>query len=425
MASGLIRMSKARVAPAVIPLGGGLRLVHIHNRQTGAAVFGAGIRAGSSDETTDCYGLAHFVEHTIFKGTRRRSSWHINNRMESVGGELNAFTTKESTVVYTVFPATETARAVELVADLTINSCFPARELDKEREVVVDEINSYLDSPSDAVFDDFEDLFFAGSGLGHNILGTPESVAGLGTAQCLGFLNRYYRAGNMVLFYSGPVASERVARLAERYFSALAGGGGDVRRGSVPVNERFDSVRCLPVHQSHVVAGARVPASGLHERYAAAMFANIVGGPGMNSLLNVELREHRGLVYSVEAGTTFFSDAGLLTVYFGCDPEDRGLCMRLCRGVFARLADGMTPVRLEKARKQYLGQFAIAGENNENRILAAARSTLFRGTPVSDAEVVEAVASVTTYDIAAVARAMLDASVLSFVPEKTDRRCDL
>ncbi|MDE6463903.1 MAG: insulinase family protein [Muribaculaceae bacterium] len=411
-------MKSRRLSPTVTELSGGLRLVHVHDRSTAAAIFGISVRAGSADESADAFGLAHFVEHTIFKGTLKRSSWHIINRMEAVGGELNAYTTKEMTVVYTIFPAGATSRAVELVADLAVNSQFPTRELDKEREVVVDEINSYLDSPSEAVYDDFEDLFYEG-GLGHNILGTPESVGRLDSEACRGFLARHYRAGNMVAFYSGPVGAERVGRAVERYFAGLPQGRAEAGTQPSRVRGRFEHERCLPIHQSHVVLGAEVAGMESAGRYAAAMFANITGGPGMNSLLNVELRERRGLVYSVEASTTFFSGTGLLNVYYGCDAEDRERCLRLCRKVFGELADGIDARRLERARKQYLGQLALAGENRENRILGAARSTLFLGAPPSDAEVEEAIRAVSAADISAVAASMLDASVLSFIPESS------
>ena len=163
--------------PSTVTFANGLRMVHLQHRNVGAGIFGVVVRAGSADESADEQGLAHLVEHTIFKGTRRRSPWHIINRMEAVGGELNAFTTKEETTVYSIYPGGNAARAIELVADLVLNSVFPDKEIDKEREVVLDEIYSYRDTPSDAVFDDFEDQVFAGSPVGHNILGTPESTA--------------------------------------------------------------------------------------------------------------------------------------------------------------------------------------------------------------------------------------------------------
>ncbi len=395
----------------------GLPLVHKHLRGSASAIFGIAVRAGSADESPSEHGLAHFVEHTIFKGTRRRSAWHIINRMEAVGGELNAYTTKETTVVYTVFPAGCTSRAVELIADLAIDSRFPSAELDKEREVVVDEIRSYLDSPVDAVYDDFDDIIFAGNPLGHNILGNETSVRRLVGDDCRRFLDTHYRRGNMVAFYSGPRSADSVAGAVARYFAPLSPMPG-TKRAALPapvIREPFDIVKKLPLHQCHTVSGAISGALALPARTAWCLFANIVGGPGMNSLLNVELRERRGLVYTVEATPTFYSNAGLLTVYFGCDADDYDLCRRLCRETYLRLADdGIKPRALAAAKKQYSGQRAIARENYENHILAAARSVLFRGKLPDEEILAESLAAVTAADLGAVARTMLSASTLTF-----------
>lgn len=408
------------LVPQVLTLTGGLRLVHIHDRHTRAGIFGICVRAGSANERTGQYGLAHFVEHTIFKGTRRRSAWHIINRMETVGGELNAYTTKDITVVYTQFPATALARAVELVADLTMNSQFPERELEKEREVVIDELQSYLDTPSEAIYDDFEDLAYAGCGYGHNILGTPLSVGNLTGADCRDFLRCYYRASNMVVFYCGPAGSQRVGAMVERCFGNLDTSPVQEQPPQLTTVAPFHSIRQLPVHQSHVVLGATVRTETGRQRLAASMLANITGGPGMNSLLNVELRERKGLVYTVEASNTFMGDNCAFTVYFGCDEVDRERCTNLCRNVFASLADGsaLTQRRLQSVRKQYLGQLILAVENRENRILAAARATLLYGRPVPDDEVRAGIADMTAEELAQVAQCMAQCSSLSFVPDK-------
>ncbi len=299
--------------PELITLSNGLRLVHLHQRASGAGFFGIAVRAGSSNETEDKFGLAHFVEHTIFKGTRRRSSWHVINRMETVGGELNAFTTKEETVVYSVFPSGCAARAIELIADLASESQFPARELDKEREVVTDEINSYRDTPSEAIYDDFEEYFYAGTPLAHNILGTPESVKGLDSGDCRKFLRDFYTADNMVAFYSGPQALSRIAPLAEKHFYALPARAAQRTGTESGAAQRFDISTAISSHQCHCLLGAGVPGLYSDKRHAVSLLANIIGGPGMNSLLNVALRERRGLVYSVEASQPCLHQAGCST----------------------------------------------------------------------------------------------------------------
>ena len=278
-------------------LSNGLRLVHCHTPKAHSGIFGVAVRAGSADERPDEAGLAHFVEHTIFKGTSKRSSWHIINRMEAVGGELNAFTTKEETVVYSIFPAGAAQRAAELISDLVSNSRFPDAELDKERNVVADEIDSYLDSPSDAVFDDFEDLMFSGRGVGHNILGTRETLAGFDSTACAGWLRRFYVPGNMVAFYSGSQNAGRISAMVEKYFGTMENTAIPQRietAGSEKKRDAFNVRKTIDSHQAHCVTGIEVPGLYSDSRHAVSLLTNLTGGPGMNSLLNVALRERRG-----------------------------------------------------------------------------------------------------------------------------------
>lgn len=381
-------------------------MVHLHAPGCPVGYTGLTAGVGSRNESPDQHGLAHFVEHTIFKGTARRSSWHIINRMESVGGELNAFTTKEETTVYAAFPGNNPSRAAELIADLTANSRFPLRELAKEREVVADEIDSYLDSPADAVFDDFEDLLFAGSGLGHNILGTRAHLATFTPEVCRDYLRRYYTPSNMVAFYAGAMSAERAFAILERLY--VYPDRPDTRPAtppSPPAVTPFDIHRPIESHQAHTVTGWRVGGLDSHQRYAVALLANILGGPGMNSLLNLALRERRGLVYNVEATTGIFTDCGELLVYYGCDPADTALCRRLVADTIADVATGyITPRRLQAAKRQYLGQLRLSSVNLEARITGAARSVLRLGTPPSAAATAAAIDAVTADSIQAIAR---------------------
>lgn len=400
-------------------LSNGIRAVHTHWRGSSVAIFGVTVKAGSRNENRVQHGLAHFVEHTIFKGTGHRRAGHIINRMEAVGGELNAFTTKEETVIYSVFPSGNLARAAELIADLVSDSRFPERELAKEREVVADEIDSYLDSPSEAIFDDFEDLIFAGSPLGHNILGTTESLQHFDSEACRGFIERNYRADNMVVFYSGPRSATSVFAQMDRYLSVVSACiSHDLLPYTAPkVNDRFEKVHKLATHQAHCVIGARVPSYLDDRRYATALLTNIIGGPGMNSLLNVSLRERRGLVYNVEASTALFSDCGILTVYFGCDPSDSLRCRELVQREFDKLGETLTTKRLEAAKKQYLGQLVIASENRDNSALSAARSLLWRNQVLDSAATESAIRSLSTDDILQAAAPMRNACVLIFTPD--------
>lgn len=386
-------------------LGNGLRVVH---RLVPGDVecCGVAVNAGSRDESPLHYGLAHFVEHTIFKGTGRRRSHHIINRMETVGGEINAYTTKEETFVYAIFPKGNLTRAAELIADLVTGSTFPADELEREREVVADEINSYLDSPSEAVYDDFEDMVFAGSQLGHNILGSTDTLRHFDSATCRDYLHRYYTAPEMVFFYAGSTPADRLFRTAERYYSHIDSRPAPKCRQIPATVTPFCTTTHVDTHQSHIIIGAPVGSLYDADRYPVALLTNILGGPGMNSRLNVSLRERRGLVYSVDASTSLFTDCGLMTVYFGCDPSDAARCRRLVMTELSRMATDTIPERtLNRAKTQYLGQLVIASANIEQLALSTARATLFHGRAALPDEITDRIMSVTPGDIRSAAAA--------------------
>lgn len=370
-----------------------MRIVHAA-RKGEVEYFGVVVDAGSRDEKEHEQGLAHFVEHTIFKGTKKRRSWHIINRMESIGGELNAYTTKEETVIYTVFPRGALNRAAELVSDLICQSVFPESELEKERDVVSDEISSYLDTPSEAIFDDFDENIFAGSSMAHNILGTASNLTGFTPEICRGWLDRHYTPSSMVLFYSGPSSSKRVFEIAGKYFTHLSYALAPNSRKQPIVNRPFDIVLDKGLHQCHTIAGARIPGLLDPLRHAFALLVNMIGGPGMNSLLNFELREKRGLVYTVDASSALYSDCGLLTVYYGCDNEDEKKCRELLCSTLSRLYENVTARALERAKKQFIGQLALSRQNFENAAIAAARYTLYHGAAMTPAQIDDKIKSV-------------------------------
>lgn len=378
---------------------------------------GVAVRAGSRDERPEHYGLAHFVEHTIFKGTMRRRSWHILNRMERIGGELNAYTTKEETVVYTTYPAGHLERAVDLVADLVENSQFPTVEIDRERQVVADEIDTYLDIPSEGIFDDFDELIFAGSPLAHPILGSRESIDRLTTDVCRNYLDEYYTPANMVFFYSGPEKPDHVVRVASRCFRKDPHGSLIPRSGPTPpVPPKADVVKEIGTHQAHTVLGARIHDMYSPRRHAMALLTNILGGPGMNSLLNVALRERRGLVYTVDASASLLSDAGLFTIYYGCDTGDVDRCRRIIEGIIEKQAsECMTQRHLEEARRQYIGQLTLASTNTEQRALSMARAMLFRGEVIPSARHLEAIRAITPADLREAAGALIGMSRLTLL----------
>lgn len=361
---------------------------------------GVTVNVGSRDEAPDRYGLAHFIEHTIFKGTRTHRASYILNRMEQIGGELNAYTTKEETVVYTVAPRGGCRRAIGLIGDLVTGSVFPDRELDREREVIEDEIDSYDDSPSESVFDDFDELFFRGSALAHNILGTRESITRIDSAVCRDFLETYYTAGNMVFFYLGPTPVREVSKMVNRAFAAVPRHEAPLCRVVPPAVPQFREVKPVGSHQAHTVIGARIPGLNGSGRHALVLLGNILGGPGMNSMLNVALREKRGLVYTVDAQTSFYTDCGLLTVYFGCDTADVNRCMGLTTDIFSEMASHrISDSRLEAAKRQYLGQCVVAADNREQEALSMGRAMLHFRRVRDFAEIRDFILSLTPADI--------------------------
>lgn len=356
-------------------LGNGLRCVFRRSQDVGYC--GIVVNAGSRDDGSN-FGLAHFVEHTIFKGTNRRRSHHISSRMETIGGELNAYTTKDETVVYTTYPAGHSSRAMELLVDLASDSTFPACELDKEREVVVDEINSYLDTPSESVFDEFEDRLFAGSTPGHNILGTPQSVNKLDTNCCLAFREKYYCASNMTLYCTDDCTPQQAHKAMERYFGCLISGKYNNVRGYVRDIKPFDESLQRDGHQAHTVLGTRIGNRNDEDRYALFLLNNHFGGMAMNSLLNRELREKRGYVYTTDSSVNLMEDCGIFQIYFGCDVEHVDPCTNIARRLLSQLAESaMKPNLFEKIRRQYLGQLIVGNDNRESQAISMGRSLMY------------------------------------------------
>lgn len=379
----------------------GLRIVHVSDPHAAAEYFGVTVDAGARDEEPGQYGLAHFVEHTIFKGTPELTSIDIINEMESVGGELNAYTTKEETVVYSIFPFGHLDRAAALIASLVAEATFPDEEIDREREVVADEINSYLDVPADAVADDFEDLIFSGSQLGHNILGTLATLNDFTSQTCRDWLARMFVPTRMTVFYLGATPACEVFRCIERRFSNLPPACQAPPRRIVPAPaEIFNAVNDIDSHQSHTMLGVRSASMRSPLRHAASLLANIIGGPGMNSRLNVELREKRGLVYSADAVSTMYTDCGLTTIYFGCDTDDTSKCIEIVSDILDDLASHpVGAADLEAAKRQLAGQMVIASESRESTALSAGRALLRYGSVATLGERTEMLMSVTADDL--------------------------
>lgn len=331
----------------------GLRIIHTPS-MTNVTYCGFAVDAGTRDELPDEQGMAHFVEHLIFKGTRKRRAWHILNRMENVGGDLNAYTNKEETVIYSAFLKEHFARAVELLTDIVFHSTFPEQEIAKEVEVIIDEIQSYEDSPAELIFDDFEELIFPDHPLGRNILGTPEQLRRFGSQDALRFTGRYYRPSNMVFFVQSDIDFKRIVRtvekaMAEIPFSAVEG---YQRQAPLPYQPQQLTLH-KDTHQAHVMIGGRGYNAYDERRTGLYLLNNILGGPGMNSRLNISLREKRGLVYTVESNLTAYTDTGTFCIYFGCDQEDADYCAELVHKELKKLRDHtLTSSQLHAAKNK-------------------------------------------------------------------------
>lgn len=357
----------------------GLRIV-AEQSDGNVAYIGLLVNAGSRDDGRGKDGLAHFVEHTIFKGTPRRRGWQVSNRMELIGGELNAYTTKEEIMVYTNAPAGYEARALELIADLVENACFPPAEIDRERGVILEEIQSYRDNASYAVFDEFDELFYAGSDLAHNILGYADTVNALTQTDAVEFLRRHFNPHDMVMYCVSPTDPQRNLRLAEKYLGHILRPEATLIRPVPQVCGVFDETRDCDNHQANTVLGARIFPAYDPRRYALFLMSGLLGGPSMNSRLNRELRERRGLVYTVESSVSLYSNAGTFQIYFGTEPKDVEKCSRIVRREIDRLAsETMSERMFTQARRQLCGQLLVSGDNRESCAMSLAKSLMRHG----------------------------------------------
>lgn len=391
-------------------------MVVFHCPQSVVEVAGVGVNIGSRDEAPSQFGLAHFVEHTLFKGTSAHKAAYINSRMEVVGGELNAYTTKEETMLYTVAPSGTASRALPLLAELVCDSAFPEVEVGREREVVLDEIASYLDSAAEAVVDDFDDLIYAGSGPGHNILGYTESVSKLSADDCRQWVERWFTPRQMLAFYYGPEKPERIFALTGKHLASLSRPDSPRNRVMPEMMSRFSRESHCNRHQAHTVMGVRIPSLNSPEQPVYALMLNILGGPGANSLLNVDLREKRGLVYTVDASRALLTDAGLAVIYFGCDLEDTSLCRRRVEAVVRRLAE--TPLSdrvLKRAKEQLFGQVTVASVNPVEEVLGRARRILHGSDPsaLTFARFRTEIEQVSTGQVSAAAARLMECSSLT------------
>lgn len=435
-------------------LDNGLRIIHLPS-DSKVVYCGYQINAGTRNEEPGEEGLAHFCEHVTFKGTERRKAWHILNSLESVGGDLNAYTNKEGTVYYSAILKEHIARAVDLLTDIVFHSVYPQAEIDKEVEVICDEIESYNDSPAELIYDEFENIIFKGSPLGHNILGTAEQVRSFKTEDALRFTRKLYRPDNAIFFAYGDIdfkklvklirkaladddsgkvaenAANSVGKLAEEklpQISQITQISGD--ENSITTEKSVSSVKSVGpekypsvgkeiagqtivmqknTHQAHVMIGTRAYDVSDSRRMPLYLLNNMLGGPGMNAKLNLALREHNGLVYTVESTMVAYGDTGIWSIYFGCDEHDVKRCLRLVRKELDKfMQKPLSEAQLKAAKKQIKGQVGVACDNRENFALDFGKSFLHYGWEKNVDRLYEQVDEITAEQIQAVAQELFD-----------------
>ena len=451
-------------------LDNGLRIIHLPS-DSQVVYCGYQINAGTRNEEPGEEGLAHFCEHVTFKGTERRKAWHILNCLESVGGDLNAYTNKEGTVYYSAILKEHIARAVDLLSDIVFHSVYPQAEIDKEVEVICDEIESYNDSPAELIYDEFENILFKGSPLGHNILGTAEQVRAFKTEDALRFTRKLYRPDNAIFFAYGDIDFKKLVKLIGRAvaddesdklaeedchadFADDADFSGDTRfsgardseitqisqapqmtqisgdENPITTEKSVSSVKsegpkkhpCVGkeiagqtivmqknTHQAHVMIGTRAYDVNDDRRMPLYLLNNMLGGPGMNAKLNLALREHNGLVYTVESTMVAYGDTGTWSIYFGCDEHDVKRCLRLVRKELDKfMQKPLSDAQLKAAKKQIKGQIGVACDNRENFALDFGKSFLHYGWEKNVDRLYEQVDEITAAQIQAVAQELFD-----------------
>ena len=405
-------------------LDNGLRIIHLPS-DSKVVYCGYQINAGTRNEEPGEEGLAHFCEHVTFKGTERRKAWHILNCLESVGGDLNAYTNKEGTVYYSAILKEHIARAVDLLTDIVFHSVYPQAEIDKEVEVICDEIESYNDSPAELIYDEFENIIFKGSPLGHNILGTAEQVRSFKTEDALHFTRKLYRPDNAIFFAYGDIDFKKLVKLlkksflseerrvkSEKFNSPEAQAQFNIQHSTFNTQHSFEGqtiVMQKNTHQAHVMIGTHAYDVNDSRRMPLYLLNNMLGGPGMNAKLNLALREHNGLVYTVESTMVAYGDTGVWSIYFGCDEHDVKRCLRLVRKELDKfMLKPLSDAQLKAAKKQIKGQVGVACDNRENFALDFGKSFLHYGWEKNVDRLYEQVDEITAEQIQAVAQELFD-----------------
>ena len=397
-------------------LSNGLRVIF---KRTNRPVSHCGIviNAGSRDEEAGQEGLAHYIEHCIFKGTKKRKTYHILSRLDNVGGEINAYTGKEDTWIYGSFLNEYLDRSLELISDIVLNSIFPQKEIEKEKDVIIDEISSYKDSPGEQIFDDFEELIFENHPLGNPVLGSEESVAKLSRDHILDFIEKNYSSETMVLSVLGDYTLAKVKKLAEKYFESVKRSNTKKeKREEFKIYKPSDIEIEMDTHQVHYIAGGIGYSSADERRTPLHLMNNYLGGPAMNSLLNLEVREKHGIAYNIESSYQPYSDTGVFEIYLGTDKKMFEKSKKLVDKQLKKLRENKLGVnQLQTAKNQVLGQIALAQESGVGTMMGLGTSYLFYDRVDTLSEVFARINKVTAEDVLAVANEVLDTSTFSSI----------
>ncbi len=385
-------------------LDNGIKIIH-EASPTKVVYCGYFLRVGTRHESQAFPGSAHFCEHMTFKGTKRRKPVHIINGMERSGGELNAYTNKDETVYYATTLQENFHKAVDLLTDIVFHSTYPQKEIMREVEVVADEVDSYKDSPAELIYDEFESMLFQQHPLGRDILGEVDKLQKMTTEDFLAFTGQYYVPANATFFVFGDVPFKRIVQLLEKATQGIASGAPQSACQPLPVYIPQQKTVNRNTHQAHVVIGNRALPASDEDFPALFLLNNMVGGPGMNSMLNIALRERAGLVYQVESNLNCYTDTGVWTVYFGCDKHDVRRCLRIADRTLAKLTDSpLSAAALRTAQKQIVGQVNIAADNFESYAIGMAKTFAHHDTPRDVAKFCDRIMALTPAEVQAVAR---------------------
>lgn len=391
----------------------GIRLIHTRVPSL-VAHMGIIMGTGSRDELDPEHGLAHFIEHMVFKGTRKRKAYHILSRLEDVGGEINAYTTKEETCVYASFMKEDYARAMELLQDILFDSVFPVKELLREKEVIIDEINSYFDSPGELIFDDFEEQVYSGQSIGRNILGSPQSLAGFTQKDLRQFVSNNYHSDEMVICSVGNISFKRLIKGIEKHFGPVPIKSRNLLRPGIRPYVPSKITLEKDTYQAHCIIGNLAYDLNDERRIGLHLLNNIIGGPGLNTRLNLSLREKNGYSYHTESHYSPYSDTGVLSVYFSSDKTKLKQSKRVVIREFSKLREKkLGTLQLSKAKRQLLGQIAISAENNETLMLSMAKSYLVYNKFDDLKEIGKKIDRITAQEIQEIAHEVLDEDKLS------------